>query len=425
MNYLFYSFVIFSVFANFHVKALPPKNEAGTSSGGQSDDSLEEQMKKLLENDHYMDVDFRVGKGDKMETVSAHRAILSSASDVFKEMFIGEQNSKNAIGKDNTTTNRLIFVPDIEIGAFKAMISFIYTKHLNGLNANNLFGILESAVKYNITGLVNECSKFPIEKLPNVFVAFQQARFMKLELRSNEIEIWKAALRWADEKCRQKGIECSAENRREMLGQALFNIRFPLMSAKDFTKSVVSTGVLTTEEMFGVYQYYCHPELNDGPGLFPLAFPKQRRYKESKIEMEIEKVSEFAVAAVGSERYSDAVEIGGFSWKIWAQIKKKNENNEKLLGFFLYNDSRAKGNWSCKCSAILRIVSQKNGIEDLTKTFKDTIIKKGNNSGFYNFISFKELMDPSKGFYNKEEDKVKLVIDVTAVKDEKHWKLFG
>ncbi|KAL3091805.1 hypothetical protein niasHS_004521 [Heterodera schachtii] len=380
MNYIFYYFVIFSVFANFHVKALPPKKEAGTSSGGQSGDSLEEQMKKLLDNDHYMDVDFMVGKGDKMETVSAHRAILSSASDVFKEMFIGEQNSKNAIGKDNTTTKSRIFVPDIEIGAFKAMISFIYTKHLNGLNANNLFGIFESAVKYNITGLVNECTKFPIEKLPNVFVAFQQARFLKLELRSNEIEIWKAALRWADEKCGQKGIECSAENRREMLGQALFNIRFPLMSAKDFTKSVVSTGVLTTEEMFGVYQYYCHPELSDGPGLFPLAFPKQRRYKESKIEMEIEKVSEFAVAAVGR-------------------------------------------NWSCKCSAILRIVSQKNGIEDLTKTFKDIIIKKGSNWGFYNFISFEELMDPSKGFYNEEEDKVKLVIDVTDVKDEKQWKL--
>ncbi|KAL3090466.1 hypothetical protein niasHT_027161 [Heterodera trifolii] len=233
--------------------------------------------------------------------------------------------------------------------------------------------------------------------------------------RSNELEnLGKRALRWADEKCRQKGIECSAENRREMLGQALFNIRFPLMSAKDFTKSVVPTGVLTTEEMFGVYQYYCHPELNDGPGLFPLAFPKQRRYKESKIEMEIEKVSEFAVAAVGSERFSEAVEIGGFSWKIWAQIKTKKENNEKWLGFFLlYNDSRARGNWSCKCSAILRIVSQKNGIEDLTKTFKDIIIKKGSNWGFYNFISFEELMDPIKCFYNEEEYKVKLVIDIT------------
>ncbi|KAL3112521.1 hypothetical protein niasHT_018727 [Heterodera trifolii] len=412
-------------------------------------------MKEVMDNGEFADVQFLVGK--EKEIVTAHRAILSSASDVFKTMFRYDvQNSKSSIGKGHATDKKPILVPDIEIEAFKAMLTFIYTKHFNGLDANNWLDVLKAADKYNITGLVKECANFsanvPIQKLPNVFVAFEQARLRNLEdfalrclryidqnalikseaflqidqdllceilerdqLRISEVEIWNEALRWADEQCRQKGIECSAENRRKMLGQALFNIRFPLIPKEDFTKSVVSTDVLTMEEVISVYQHYSHPNLSDAPGLFPLKFPMHRRNKsEGTIEMEIEKLSEFAVEEVESRRFSDAVEIGGFLWKILAQITTKNENNEKWLGFFLYNTGSVKENWSFKSSATLRIVSQKKGTEDLIGKFNDHIFKDLNGIGFPNLISFAELLDPSKGFYNKDEDKVKLAIDVVV-----------
>ncbi|KAL3093503.1 hypothetical protein niasHS_004316 [Heterodera schachtii] len=168
----------------------------------------------------------------------------------------------------------------------------------------------------------------------------------------------------------------------------------------------LSTDVLTTKEVDSIYQHYSHQKLSDLPGLFPLKFPTQQRYKyEDKIEIEIEKLSEFALKKVGSYRLSDAVDIGGFSWKILAK------NNEKWLGFLLYNDCHK--NADCKSSATLRIVSQKNGTEDLIGRFKDRIFdKERNNWGFNYFISFAELLDPSKGFYNKDEDKVTLAIDV-------------
>ncbi|KAL3112509.1 hypothetical protein niasHT_018715 [Heterodera trifolii] len=256
-----------------------------------------------------------------------------------------------------------IEIPDTEIEAFKTMLTFIYTKHFNGLDANNLLEVLKAADKYNITGLVKECVEFPIEKLPNVFVAFEQSLLLNME-----------ALHWADEQCRQNDIECSADNRGKMLDKVLPNIRFPLIPKEDFTKSVVPTGVLTIEEVISIYQHYSHPNLSDAPGLFPLKFPTHRRNKsEGTIEMEIEKVSEFAVEEVGSRRFSDAVEIGGFSWEILAQIRTKNENNEKWLGVFLYNDGTKKS-------------------------------KKA--------LTLFELLDPSKGFYNRKEDKIKLAIDV-------------
>ncbi|KAL3090684.1 hypothetical protein niasHS_004476 [Heterodera schachtii] len=300
-----------------------------------------------------------------------------------------------------------IEVPDIEIGAFKTMLRFIYTKRFNGLDANNLLDVLKAADKYNISGLVKECANFcanvPIQKLPNVFVAFEQSLLLNMEV-----------IRWSDEQCRHKGMECSAENRRKMLDPVLPNIRLPLIPKEDFTKSIVSTDVLTREEMFGVFQHYFDRKLSDAPGLFPSKFPTQQRYKyEDTIEMEIEKVSEFALEAVGSERFSDSVDIGGFSWKIWAEITTKNENNEKCLDFYLYNDSTKKENLSCKSSAALRIVSQKNGTKALIGRLNDRIFNKENKGfGFPNFISFAELLDPSKGFYNKDEDKVKLAIDV-------------
>ncbi|KAL3090680.1 hypothetical protein niasHS_004472 [Heterodera schachtii] len=407
-----------------------------------------------------------------------------------------EQNSKNPTGKDHATKKNPILVPDIEIEAFKAMLTFAYMKRFNGLNANNWLDVLMAADKYNISGLVKKCADFPIEKLPNIFIAFEKAQLLNMEdfslrclhyidqnisalikskaflqidqdllceilerdqLRISEIEIWNAVIRWSDEQCRQKGIECSAENRGKMLGPALFNIRFPLIPKEDFTKSVVPTDVLTTKEVISVYQHYSHQNLSDVPGLFPLKFPTHQRYKyEYTIEMEIEKVSEFALEEKYSRRRSsDAVDIWGFSCAIEAEIRTKDESNEKCLGFYLFyvgpkeenlsfqssaalrivsqkngtedligrrsNDIFNKewsshGNWSRKCSATLRIVSKKSDVEDFKREFDRTYIfnNNSNNWGFVNFISFAELMDPSKGFYNEDEDKITLAIDFTC-----------
>ncbi|KAL3093499.1 hypothetical protein niasHS_004685 [Heterodera schachtii] len=322
--------------------------------------------------------------------IKCRKAILSTASDVFEAMFrYDEQNSKNPTGKDHATKKNPILVPDIEIEAFKAMLTFAYMKRFNGLNANNWLDVL-------MTDLLCEILE-------------------RDQLRISEIEIWNAALRWSDEQCRQKGIECSAENRGKMLDPILSNIRFPLIPKVDFTKSVVPTGVLTTEEVISVYQHYSHQNLSDVPGLFPLKFPTHQRYKNGEtIEMEIEKVSEFALEEKYSRRRSsDAVDIWGFSCAIEAEIRTKDESNEKCLGFYLFYVGPKEENLSFQSSAALRIVSQKNGTEDLIgRRSNDIFNKEWSSRGFHNFISFAELLDPSKGFYNKKEDNVKLAIDV-------------
>ncbi|KAI3408210.1 BTB/POZ domain-containing protein 3 [Globodera pallida] len=283
-----------------------PKLEKGSSSSGKAQstqvpkaDSSAGGIKHLLPamsactlswpTDN-ADVHFLVGEGDEKKLLPAHKAILAKASDVFEAMFrFGEEN---------------VEVSDVEVGTFKAMLAFIYADDLSGLNGDNAISVLYAADKYNLPKLVKACLNFPIPELRNVFFAFDWARFLGKENAgalilseaflqinqqllceildrdelwiSEEIAIWNAALRWADEKCHQNGKECSAANRRAMLGTALFKIRLPLIPQKDFTEKIVPSGVLEKDEQAGVYQYYSHPDAGL-PELSQLQFPTNGR----------------------------------------------------------------------------------------------------------------------------------------------------
>ncbi|KAL3108376.1 hypothetical protein niasHT_014525 [Heterodera trifolii] len=121
--------------------------------------------------------------------------------------------------------------------------------------------------------------------------------------------------------------------------------------------------------------------------------------------------------AIGSERRSEAVHIKGFSWKILAQIRKNllGTDNEKWMDFHLLCDAPKEAkNCSFECSATFRIVSQKKDVPDFNDEFNDQLLNNKLSWEFFHSISFAELIDPEKGFYNKSEDKVTLAIDVTV-----------
>ncbi|KAL3080724.1 hypothetical protein niasHS_012731 [Heterodera schachtii] len=250
------------------------------------------------------------------------KAFWCSASDVFEAMFrFDSQNGKT----EKASVDNPVEVPDVEAAAFKVMLSFIYADDLSELDGANAMAVLYAAHKYGIDGLISHCVQIPIQNLPNFFLAHSMARLFDLE-------------------CRQNAIECSAENRRDALGPALFKIRFPLISTKDFTTSIVPSGILTNDEFVSVYQFHCLPNLHDAPVLKPLEFQWHGRISDwiiananwGTLAMKIEKFSEFTKEKVGSRRNSEAVQMKGFEWKISAEITTDEEDGTDKIWAFIF-----------------------------------------------------------------------------------------
>ncbi|KAL3109981.1 hypothetical protein niasHT_017354 [Heterodera trifolii] len=441
---------------------------------------LVDRMKLMLRTGDYADVHFLVGDGDGKEIIPAHRAVLNCGSDVFAAMFRYEANKAAA----NASSNCLLVVeiPDVEPAAFKVMLSTIYAGDLADLNGHNAMAVLYAAKKYNIPELVDPCLQVPVSSLRNVFMAYAQADLFDLEDFANyclayidknadtlikseaflqidqqllceilgrdqlkirdETSIWNAvifvfkhinfinfnwffsALRWADEKCRENCVECSAENRRQMLGPALFKIRFPLFSEENFSEKIVTSGILTAEEVVNLQQQYRRN--STGALLYPLQFPThgRRTFAESKMEifLEIEKMSEFVREKAGCSRYSDKVYIDGLPWKIMAQISKPWGGFDEWFDIYLVCTAASKidgGNWRCKCSATFRFLLPKNGTTLPIGTFCDHVFdRKFTKNGFEHVIPIENMMHPSEEIYNQKEDKVTLAIVVTTSADD-------
>ncbi|KAL3077444.1 hypothetical protein niasHT_033982 [Heterodera trifolii] len=379
--------------------------------------------KLMLITGEYADVHFLVGGEYEEELLPAHKLILKNASDVFEAMF--RFDSKNAKAKNSSPNKPMaVEVPDVEPEAFQVMLSFIYSGDLGDLNGYNAMAVLYAAKKYNIPGLIGPSLEFPISKLRNVFLAFAQTRLFDMEDFSHrclayidenaETLIKSEEFLQIDQKLLCEILDRDqlqiTQNLRQMLGPALFKIRFPFIKKMQFWEKIIPSGVVTAEEAIGLP--------------YPLQFPSHGRiWTKWTLLMDIEKASKF-----GTEfrwRYSKAVPIKGLLWKIFTYIKSKNEStDEKWLRFGLCCVASKNRNWRCVCSATFRIVSQNNEAANFTGKFDEAVLSsKMNEWAFSNLISVAELMDPGKGLYDEEGDKVTLAIDLT-VQNEREEHIF-
>ena len=72
-------------------------------------------------------------------------------------------------------------------------------------------------------------------------------------LVAKEMVLFRAAVKWAGHECQRLSIPLTVENKRKVLGDAFYSIRFPLMSMKEFTDEVAQSSFLSHEEVADMY----------------------------------------------------------------------------------------------------------------------------------------------------------------------------
>ncbi|KAK3608456.1 hypothetical protein CHS0354_035460 [Potamilus streckersoni] len=224
--------------------------------------------------------------GEHKIAMRAHKFMLMSRSFEFYKMLSNRLDDHPAV----------LHFPDVDPEDMREVLSYLYGGRLN-IDANKACSILYAAKKFNLKGVIDEalsylqgemysenvcrilevvheheentvynrCLKFIHVNAVDVLTTrgFTELcstcveNVMKPDnLRADEILIFEALLRWADAECARQKIQPDDKNRRTVLGDLVFVIRFPIMDINYFTERLSTSKLLTTDEKLSLYQYY-------------------------------------------------------------------------------------------------------------------------------------------------------------------------
>ncbi|XP_055341849.1 BTB/POZ domain-containing protein 6-like [Paramacrobiotus metropolitanus] len=215
------------------------------------------------------------------------------------------------------TGDKPIKISDVTAETFGNVLSYLYTDRTDDLKMENAFETLYCAEKYGIPSLFNHCSQFIVSRLDssNCLISLEKAlrfsadsvikgclefidanckavldtpQFLAVQheilekilqrntLAVDENTVYKAVDRWASNACAEAGIDSSAENRRQVLGAALYLVRFPLLTDGEIANGplkvtqirhglfyqntalllwTLQSGLLLKEEFCAIYEY--------------------------------------------------------------------------------------------------------------------------------------------------------------------------
>lgn len=266
------------------MSSIPKAEEANSTDDWQSQRTFADTNLHMLENEILCDVTFKAG--ENQAEIKAHKFILVSRSRVFQSMFCGPL----------AESDEPIVVPDIDGDIFKMLFRFLYSEQIQ-LTDDNVIALLYSAKKYCVTSLVEKCCAFLQTGISteNVCTILEQAQLFdetKLQdrcfdmifshseevfkssdfvnlcfqrvksvlesprLQIGEELIYSSCVKWSEEECRRQHLDVEDENKRNVLGDILFLIRFPIMSPLFFTETVSTANILTADEKVAIYQQY-------------------------------------------------------------------------------------------------------------------------------------------------------------------------
>ncbi|XP_055348238.1 BTB/POZ domain-containing protein 6-A-like [Paramacrobiotus metropolitanus] len=132
------------------------------------------------------------------------------------------------------------------------------------LSAANCLPVLEQALHWHAGAVAEKCFSLLDKESSAVlkskeFTAISQGTLQVILQRNTlsvvEHAIYLAVERWATEACRRNDLEPSAVHRRQMLGDALYLVRFPLLSGAELADGPAKSGLLTESELLNIFLY--------------------------------------------------------------------------------------------------------------------------------------------------------------------------
>lgn len=75
-------------------------------------------------------------------------------------------------------------------------------------------------------------------------------------LNCKEMYLLEAALNWAGAECVRREIEPTPQNKRSVLGNALYLVRIPTMTLEEFANGAAQMGILTHEETINIFLHF-------------------------------------------------------------------------------------------------------------------------------------------------------------------------
>ena len=122
--------------------------------------------------------------------------------------------------------------------------------------------IVQQAIQFDEKKLERKCWELIDLKTTEVIAsdAFVDINLATLEtllkresLKTTEVALFRAVLRWGEAECTRKEIEVNGKNKRAAIGNAIYQIRFVAMTLQEFGQNVSQSGILTPEENIMFY----------------------------------------------------------------------------------------------------------------------------------------------------------------------------
>ncbi|XP_063707524.1 BTB/POZ domain-containing protein 6-B isoform X4 [Culicoides brevitarsis] len=404
----------FSLPSSSHYHLLNCSNgSAGSSSAGSGaadtadpnwqacKSTVRERNAAMFNNELMADVQFIVGSEPDIQRIPAHKYVLATGSSVFYAMFYG------GLAEDKEE----IHVPDVEPAAFLTLLKYLYCDEIQ-LEADNVLATLYVAKKYIVPHLARACVNYLETSLTakNACLLLSQSRlfeepdlmqrcwevidaqaemaiksegFVDIDLKTfetilnretlncKEINLFEAALNWAQAACAKMELEPTTENKRQALGSALYLIRIPTMTLEEFANRVAQLGILTQAETIDIF-------LNFTAKTKPtLCFPVKPR-----AGLKTQVCHRFQSCAYRSNQWRYRGRCDSIQFSVDKRIF--------IIGFGLYGSSTGAADYNVKIELkrLGRILAENN-----TKFFSD-----GSSNTFHVFFEHPIQIEP-ESFY--------------------------